>query len=161
MNRREVFVGGPYFDELEPGTVLDSPPAVTLTSGQAATHQAVLGDRLRPALDASTAAAVLGKAAVLAHPGLIWDIAIGRSTLATHHVEANRFYRGLRFHHFPVLGDTLRTHTAARARPLAPQRRHRHRPARIGLALYRITGMNEPRPETVAEGTYPRSRETA
>lgn len=111
MNRREVFVGGPYFDELEPGMCFETAPAVTLTSGLAAAHQAILGDRLRSALDSVLCAAVLGTSATLAHPGLVWDIAIGQSTLVTHHVKANLFYRGLRFHRFPVLGDTLRTRT--------------------------------------------------
>src|SRR5699024_7659982 len=39
------------------------------------------------------------------------DLAIGQSTLATHHVKANLFYRGLKFHRHPHLGDTLATRT--------------------------------------------------
>ena len=31
--------------------------------------------------------------------------------LATQRVKANLFYRGLTFHHFPVIGDTLYTRT--------------------------------------------------
>ena len=33
--------------------------------------------------------------APLAHPALMWDFAIGQSTLATRQVRANLFYRGL------------------------------------------------------------------
>jgi len=47
----------------------------------------------------------------LAHPALVWNLAIGQSTVATHHVKANLFYRGLAFHRMPHLGDTLTTTT--------------------------------------------------
>ncbi|WP_459547065.1 MaoC family dehydratase [Nocardia sp. X0981] len=132
----EHHVGGPYFDELEHGDVFDSAPAVTLTSGLAATHQAIVGDRLRLPLDATLSRAVTGAPAPVAHPALVWDLAIGQSTLATHHVKANLFYRGLRFHRFPVLGDTLRTRTE-----VVGLRENSQRPGRAptGLAALRIT----------------------
>lgn len=104
-------IGGPYFDELWLGRVFDDAPAVTLTSGLAATHQAILGDRLRIPLDAHLSGAVTGAEAPVAHAGLVTDLAIGQSTVATHHVKANLFYRGLRFHRHPHLGDTLYTRT--------------------------------------------------
>ena len=104
-------VTGPYFDELEVGQVFDTAPAMTLTPGVAAVHQSILGDRLRLALDAELAAAVTGAAAPLAHPALVCDVAIGQTTLVTQRVKANLFYRGLTFHRFPVLGDTLFTRT--------------------------------------------------
>ncbi|WP_067858796.1 MaoC family dehydratase [Nocardia shimofusensis] len=140
MNRRETFVGGPYFDELEPGATFDTAPAVTLTSGLAASHQAILGDRLRLPLDAHLGEAVIGSPAPLAHPGLVWDIAIGQSTLATHHVKANLFYRGLRFHRFPVLGDTLYTRTR-----VVGLRENSAKPGRAptGLAALRITSTDQ------------------
>ena len=103
--------GGPFFDDLQVGQVFDTAPAMTLTAGAAATHQAILGDRLRLALDADLAAAVTGSSAALAHPGLVCDVAIGQSTLVTQRVKANLFYRGLAFHRYPVLGDTLYTRT--------------------------------------------------
>src|ERR1700759_3214096 len=102
-------VSGPYFDDLEVGQVFDAAPSTTLTAGAAAAHQAIIGDRLRLALDAELASAVTGATSTLAHPALVCDVAIGQSTLATQRVKANLFYRGLRFHRFPVLGDTLRT----------------------------------------------------
>ncbi|MFD1815360.1 MaoC family dehydratase [Rhodococcus gannanensis] len=102
-------VGGPYFDELTVGEVFDTAPGVTLTDGIAATHQAIVGDRLRLPLDAHLATLVAG--GPVAHAGLVTDIAIGQSTLATHHVKANLFYRGLRFHRLPLIGDTLYTAT--------------------------------------------------
>jgi acyl dehydratase len=102
---------GPYFDDLHTGQVFADAPAMTLTPGLAAVHQSILGDRLRLPLDAELAAAVTGLTAPLAHPGLVCDIAIGQSTLATQHVKANLFYRGLMFYRFPAIGDTLFTRT--------------------------------------------------
>ncbi|MDT5230093.1 MAG: hypothetical protein QOI39_593 [Mycobacterium sp.] len=102
---------GPYFDDLKTGQVIADAPAMTLTPGLAAVHQSILGDRLRLPLDAELAAAVTGLTAQLAHPGLVCDVAIGQSTLATQHVKANLFYRGLMFYRFPAIGDTLFTRT--------------------------------------------------
>jgi acyl dehydratase len=101
---------GPYFDELEVGQTFRDAPPITLTEGGAAVHQSIVGDRLRIALDHELARRVTGRAA-LAHPAYVWNTAIGQSTLATHHVRANLFYRGLAFHRAPYLGDTLTTTT--------------------------------------------------
>ena len=88
-------VGGPFFEDLEAGQIVDSAPAQTLTDGLAAIHTAILGDRLRLPLDAELSRRVTG--APIAHPGLVWDVAIGQSTLLTGRVIANLFYRGLMF----------------------------------------------------------------
>jgi acyl dehydratase len=103
--------GGPYFDDLSRGQVFDWAPVMTLSAGMAAAHQAILGDRLRLALDTDLCAAVTGAPGPLAHPALVCDVAIGQSTLATQRVKANLFYRGLVFHRFPVIGDSLYTRT--------------------------------------------------
>jgi acyl dehydratase len=103
--------GGPFFDDLRVGQVFDSAPGMTLTSGAAAVHQSIVGDRMRLPLDAELCRLVTDSAAPLAHPALVCDVAIGQSTLATQRVKANLFYRGLWFHRFPVIGDTLRTTT--------------------------------------------------
>nr|WP_020103420.1 MULTISPECIES: MaoC family dehydratase [unclassified Mycobacterium] len=84
---------------------------MTLTDGAAAVHQAILGDRMRLPLDAALTAAVTGSPRALAHPALVCDVAIGQSTLVTRRVKANLFYRGLRFHRFPHIGDTITTRT--------------------------------------------------
>lgn len=132
--------GGPYFDDLAVGQVFDEAPAVTLTAGMAAVHQAIVGDRLRLALDADLSAAVTGAPAALAHPALVCDVAIGQSTLATQRVKANLFYRGLNFHRFPVIGDTLYTRTEVvglRANTVKPGR------APTGLAALRMTTIDQ------------------
>ncbi|MEW9549028.1 MaoC family dehydratase [Nonomuraea sp. NPDC050783] len=126
---------GPFFEELEPGQVFDGAPGLTLTAGHAAAHQAICGDRLRLPLDAHLCGEVTG-GPPQAHPALVWDVAIGQSTLVTQHVKANLFYRGLVLRRFPVIGDTLRTRTRVVA-----LRQNRPRPGRhpTGLAALRVT----------------------
>lgn len=109
---------------------------MTLTPGVAAAHQAILGDRLRLALDAELSHAVTGVPGVLAHPALVCDVAIGQSTVVTARVKANLFYRGLLFHRYPLIGDTLFTRTEVvglRATSAKPGR------APTGLAALRMT----------------------
>ena len=132
--------GGPHFDELSRGQVFDWAPSMTLSSGAAAVHQSILGDRMRLPLDAALSQAVTGSPGALAHPGLVCDVAIGQSTLVTQRVKANLFYRGLRFHRFPVIGDTIRTRTevvALKQNSIKPGR-----PA-TGLAALRMTTVDQ------------------
>jgi acyl dehydratase len=129
---------GPYFDDLSVGQVFRGAPSVSLTEGLAAAHQAVVGNRLALTLDTPLSEAVVG--GPLASPALVWDIAIGQSTLATHHVKANLFYRGLTFRRAPVTGDTLRTLTRVEG-----LRQNRPRPDRrpTGLAALHITTVDQ------------------
>ena len=132
--------GGPYFDDLSIGQVFDWAPAATLSSGLAAAHQAIVGDRMRLALDAQLCAAVTGTPGPLVHPGLVCDLAIGQSTLVTQRVKANLFYRGLTFHRFPVIGDTIYTRTEVvglRANSAKPGR------APTGLAALRMITIDQ------------------
>lgn len=128
-------MSAPYFEDLSRGQVFETAPALTLTDGHAALHQAVLGDRLRLPLDRTLSRRVLGADAALAHPGLVCDVAIGQSTLATQRVIANLFYRGLVLRRSPVIGDTLRTTTE-----IVALRQTSPRPGRpaTGLAVLRI-----------------------
>ena len=130
---------GPYFDELSVGQEFADAPAYTLTDGRAATHQAILGDRLRLPLDDRLAEAVTGRWPI-AHPAFVWDVAIGQSTVVTHHVRANLFYRNLAFHRLPAIGDTLRTVTAVAG--LRQNTRREGRPA-TGLAALRIVTVDQ------------------
>jgi acyl dehydratase len=131
---------GSYFEDLRVGQVFDGAPAMTLTEGRAAAHQAITGDRLRLPLDGELSRRVTGSAAPLAHPALVWDVAIGQSTLVTQHVVANLFYRGLVFARAPRIGDTLHTSTTVVA--LRQNRRRPQRPA-TGLAALRITTVDQ------------------
>ncbi len=132
--------GGPYFDDLTVGQVFDWAPSATLSSGLAAAHQAIVGDRLRLALDADLCTAVTGSPGPLAHPGLVCNVAIGQSTLVTQRVKANLFYRGLTFHRFPVIGDSIYTRTEVvglRANSVKPGR------APTGLAALRMITIDQ------------------
>jgi acyl dehydratase len=137
--KRPDEIDGPHFDDLAIGDRFVQAPGVTLTEGHAAAHQAVLGDRLRLPLDHALAAKVAGRAP-LAHPALVWDVAIGQSTVVTQRVRANLFYRGLAFHRFPVLGDTLGTTTE-----VVGLRENARKPGRApsGLAALRITTVDQ------------------
>jgi acyl dehydratase len=131
-------VGGPFFEDLQVGQIVDSAPAQTLTDGLAAIHTAIVGDRLRLPLDRELSCQVTGGA--IAHPGLVWDVAIGQSTLLTGRVIANLFYRGFMFRRFPRIGDTLYTTTEVVA-----LRQNRGRPGRAatGLAVLRVRTMDQ------------------
>jgi len=125
----------PFFEDLVVGRVERSAPSVTLTEGMAAVHQAIVGDRLRLVLDRKLARDLLGLRAPLAHPALVWAVAIGQSTLLTGRVIANLFYRGLVLARAPVIGDTLSTSTeVVGLRQTAPRP---GRPA-SGLAALRV-----------------------
>ena len=132
--------GGPYFDDLMVGLVFDGAPSMTLTAGLAATHQAIIGDRLRLALDGGLAHAVTGVPGTMAHPALVCDVAIGQSTLVTQRVKANLFYRGLQFQRFPTIGDTLFTRTE-----VVGLRQNSAKPGRAptGLAVLRMTTIDQ------------------
>jgi acyl dehydratase len=126
-DRPPVEVAGPYFEDLHVGMIAPASPALTLTDGHAAVHQAILGVRLRLALDAELCREVTGRAHPLAHPALVCDVAIGQSTLVTHRVIANLFYRGLAFRRAPALGDTLSTSTE-----VVSLRQNRRKPGQEG-----------------------------
>lgn len=113
---------------------------MTLSPGLAAAHQVIVGDRLRLALDGELCAAVVGALGPLAHPGLVCNVAIGQSTLVTQRVKANLFYRGLRFHRFPLIGETIYTRTEVvglRANVAKPGR------APTGMAALRMTTVDQ------------------
>lgn len=135
-----AITAAPYFDDLAVGQMFDSAPALTLSEGVAAVHQSIVGDRLRLALDADLALAVTGARAPLAHPALVCNVAIGQSTGVTQRVKANLFYRGLAFHRYPIIGDTLRTRTEVvglHANSLKSGR------APTGLAALRMTTVDQ------------------
>ena len=106
-----VIVGGPWFEDFDRGQIFDDAPGLTVTSGHAAVHQALVGDRLRLALDAALCRAVTGRDAPLVHPNLVCDVAIGQSTGPSQRVRGNLFYRGLVLARPVFVGETLRTRT--------------------------------------------------
>jgi acyl dehydratase len=133
---------GPFFEQLKVGQRNERAPALTLTPGHAALHQAIVADRLRLSLDAGLSAEVIGASAPLAHPALVWDVAIGQSTLVTRRVIANLFYRGLVLRRAPLIGDTLHTTTAVVA-----LRQNSRQPGRsaTGMAVLRVRTVDQGR----------------
>ena len=105
-----TLIDGPYFEDFNVGDEF-SAPAITITTGMAASYQAISADRLRLPLDAELSKQVTGNDAPLAHPSLVLNIVNGQTTYASQHVKGNLFYRGL-LHRCPVfIGDTLTTVT--------------------------------------------------
>jgi len=127
---------GPYFDELTVGQEFADAPSLTLTAGRAASHQAIVGDRLRLPLDDHLATRVSGSP--LAHPALVCNVAIGQSTLATQHVKANLFYRDLVLLRQPAIGDSLRTITTVVAMRENAQREGRRPTGLVALRMQTI-----------------------
>jgi 2-methylfumaryl-CoA hydratase len=129
-----VEVGGPYFEDFERGQIFDA-PALTLNTGHAAVHQAIVGDRLPLPLDSQLARSVTGHDAPLVHPNLVCDVAIGQTTGPTQRVLGNLFYRGLVLLRPVFIGDTLRTRTKVIA---LKQNRTRSGAAATGLVALRM-----------------------
>lgn len=142
----QVVRDGPYFEDLEPGALYEDAPALTLTSGHAAIHQALAGDRLRLALDAGLCEAVTGRDRPLAHPNLVCDVAIGQSTGPSQRVLGNLFYRGLVLLAPVFSGDTLATTTEIVA---LKQNRPRDDGSRTGLAVLRVRTQNQRREQVL------------
>jgi citrate lyase beta subunit/acyl dehydratase len=128
--------GPPYYEDLAVGQVFHA-PGLTLTTAHGALHQAIVGDRLRLALDEPLCREVTGEAAMLAHPMLVCDVAIGQSTGPSGRVLGNLFYRGLAAS--PVhLGVTLRTTTTVVAKRRASSSSRQPR----GMVLLHVTAVD-------------------
>lgn len=139
MSQR-IEIGGPYFEDFTPGQVMPDAPAVTLTPGHAAVHQAIFGDRLRLPLDHPLSRRVTGHEQPLAHPSLVCNVAIGQTTYASQHVKANLFYRGLVFQRPVYIGDTLHTTTQ-----VAALKQNQSKPGRAatGLVVLEMRVLNQ------------------
>jgi len=141
----QIEIGGPYFEDFELGDVFEDAPALTISSGHAALHQALFGDRLRLPLDADLCQRVTGTDRPLANPSLVCNTAIGQTTYASQRVKGNLFYRGLILRSPVFVGDTLRTATEVVA--LKQNRIKPGRPA-SGMVVLDMTVTNQ-RQETV------------
>ena len=62
---------GPYYDEMTPGMVFPSPPAVSIDSGVAASYQSIAGEALPLVLDQRLCNAVTGASSRLVSRGLL------------------------------------------------------------------------------------------
>ncbi|MDA9050174.1 MaoC family dehydratase [Pseudomonadales bacterium] len=104
-------VAVPWFEDFEIGDDYSDVPAVTITEGHAAIHQAMFGDRLRLPLDHVLSQSVTGHSRALVNPSLVCNLAIGQSTIPSQRVMGNLFYRGMKLQRPAFIGDTLTTTT--------------------------------------------------
>ncbi len=102
----------PYFEDFSVGDDLSDVPAITVTEGMAAIHQALFGDRSKLSLDMELCRKVTGRTGLLANSALVCNLAIGQSTIPSQRVLGNLFYRGLHLKNAVFLGDTLSTQTS-------------------------------------------------
>jgi acyl dehydratase len=101
----------PWFEDFNVGDDYSDVPAVTITEGHAAIHQALFGDRMRLPLDHVLAQKVTGQPMALVNPALVCNLAIGQSTIPSQRVMGNLFYRGMKLQRPAYIGDTLTTTT--------------------------------------------------
>ena len=126
-------VAVPWFEDFKIGDDYSDVPAVTITEGHAAIHQAMFGDRLRLPLDHVLSQCVTGHSRALVNPSLVCNLAIGQSTIPSQRVMGNLFYRGMKLQRPAFIGDTLTTTT--RVVGLRQNKRREGRPASGMVAL--------------------------
>jgi len=124
---------GPFYDDLEPGMELEPQPAVTLDLGLAAWYQSIVGEVLPVCLDHRLARSVTGSDQPLASPGLVANLSVGQSTVATGRAIANLFYRNMRVARPVHIGETL--HTRVRILDMADATPRPDRPSRGKVLL--------------------------
>ncbi len=124
---------GPFYDDLEPGMELEPQPAVTLDLGLAAWYQSIVGEVLPICLDHRMARSVTGSDRPLASPGLVANLSVGQSTVATRRAIANLFYRNMRVSRPVHVGETL--HTRVRILDMADATPRADRPNRGKVLL--------------------------
>ncbi len=124
---------GPFYDDLEPGMTLDPQPPVTIDVGLAAWYQSIVGEVFPLCLDHRLSADVTGQPSPLASPGLVVNLAVGQSTVATRRAIANLFYRNMRIARPVHVGETL--HTTVRIEAMADAKPRDDRPNRGKVLL--------------------------
>ncbi len=101
----------PWFEEFSQGDDFSDVPAITITEGHTAVHQALFADRSALCLSQPLARKVTGENRLLANAALVCNMAIGQSTIPSQRVMGNLFYRGLLLQQPVFVGDTLATTT--------------------------------------------------
>ena len=130
---------GPYFEDFEPGQVL-VPAPITIGPEEAEVYGTICPDPLRVSGSAELARQVTGIDGPIANPTLVLQMAIGQSTIATRHVVANLFYRGVRIRKQLRLGATVST--SVRILGMSEATRRPDRPPR-GKVLLGVTTTDE------------------
>jgi 2-methylfumaryl-CoA hydratase len=102
---------GPFYEDFTVGATLPPLPSVTPTDADNAAYRAITGDQHALAADADLYAAVSGRSARLANPGIVMHYSIGQTTMATRQAIANLYYRSVRVLAPVEVGQTLSTVT--------------------------------------------------
>ncbi len=126
---------GPFYDDLEPGMDLTPQPPVTIDSGLAAWYQSIVGEVFPLCLDHRLSSRTTGQAAPLASPGLVVNLAVGQSTVATRRAIANLFYRNMRIARPVHVGETLHTKVRIEAMSDATPRDDRPNRGKVLLGI--------------------------
>lgn len=142
-DKPEILIEGPYFEDFTVGDDFSDVPAITITEGYAAIHQAVFGDRLKLPLDHQLCKKVTGEQRPLVNPSLVTNLAIGQSTIPSQRVLGNLFYRGLYFQKPVFIGDTLKTRTRVIALKQNKSRPGRAATGMVGLEMHVSNQNNE------------------
>lgn len=101
---------GPLYEDFSVGATLPPLPPVTITTGDNSVYRAVTGDQHLLTSDVPTYRRVGGRSS-LANPGLVMQVSIGQSTMATRRAIANLYYRDVRILRPVEVGETLITTT--------------------------------------------------
>jgi acyl dehydratase len=133
-------ISGPWFEDFSVGDEFTDAPAITVTEGFAAVHQALFGDRMRLALDRPLCCGVTGQSEMLVNPSLVSNLVIGQSTHVSQRVMGNLFYRGLVFKQPLYTGDTINTTTRVVA---LRQNRLKENRASSGMVALEICARNQ------------------
>lgn len=120
----------PFAEDLRLGVPLNSAPAITIDLGVTAVYQAIVGDSLPLPLSAPLSRRVADFER-LVNPGLVLQVAIGQSTVATKRVLANLFYRDVKLYKQVPVGTTLTTQVT----PVAANRTSRQGRGKVLLDI--------------------------
>ena len=126
---------GPFFDDFTPGEMLPVAPAITIGPEECSTYDLICGDRLALSRSSDLAAEITGLERALVNPGLVLQMAIGQSTVATRRVIANLFYRGVRLRKQLRVGATISTSVQIRGLSEATRRPDRGLRGKVLLGI--------------------------
>lgn len=101
---------GPMYEDFVVGAELPPLPSLTLTDADNVVYRAITGDQHALAADTGRYRRVGGRGS-LVNPGLVMQVSIGQTTMATRQAIANLYYRSVRIRRPVEVGQTLATVT--------------------------------------------------
>lgn len=135
---------GPFFEDLTVGRVFEEAAPTPVTDALALLYRGITGDSLRLTLDSALCQRVTGSRHPLASPGLVSNVAVSASTVATRNVMANLFYRDVHLLRPVFIGDSLRTTTRVLAAQGSSGRMGRPPAGKVLLGVRTVNQHGEP-----------------